>query len=462
MAWIAVSRQDASQPGAPLGGNWEYCPIGHSAIVVDGEVGQAWFNKQVNNDRSIHVYKSGALRPGVNLYKVDPEGYPTATSELKDRSTSKGKAKEWEQAKKDGKIVLKPMFAHHLKASGSPSISSAKVDVLPNRLIDANSQSWILERYGIQPPPGVCNRRYHKIPEIGYDMFAPSAYVTFDQYNDPYVAKVPEETLKSIMLDIISHLDRLEPNGTIVTKTVAEANSATFDLATEIGEMPETIKMILDGVMGGIKLLLRAKKEVRQNLSSGSVVGDAASLWMAYRYGLMPIVYSINDGLDLLEMENRKFQSFRGRIDLPAPEFSARGYSCVEAPTVENRCFLKYGYDLESSIHQGLKLNLVATAWELIPLSFVWDWFFQVGDYLTAMFTPGVVNQIGCTFSYRVNGQYVFRNDKHSVINVDVDYYRNVIINPNSFIGINSEVFISFKRSMDALSLSWLLFKKKN
>lgn len=410
----------------------------------------------VASDRTVNPERLNANLIGVTPFGLPDGSYVKSYDEIAFKSKSSGSFKEFEKAKRDGKIIIKPMIAYELKASATPSISAAQIKNGP-RITGTYEKYLPMGDSGT----GVINKTWRQVPSLSIDTGSKSFFTSSEIFEDPYIATVPTSIINSLNRDVISHLSREVIKKDLVTKVVAEANSATFDIATEIGEMPETIKMILNGVMAGIKLLLRAKRDIKQNLSSGSVKTDAASIWMMYRYGLMPIVYSVNDGLDLLEMESKKFQSFRGRSDSPAEKFAAHGYECISAPDVQHRCFLKYGYDLESTIHQGLKINLAATAWELIPLSFVFDWFFQVGDYLTAFFRPGAVDQIGCSYSTRVKGKYVFQNDKYSVITIDVDYYKVDEINPDSFIGINSDIFVSFKRSMDALALSWLLFKKK-
>lgn len=407
--------------------------------------------------RTFHITEASqsTLKWGVNVLG-DMAEYPVTTSELvrrKPRRTS-GSHKDFEEAKKAGKIVLNPTSVYKLKAHGTPNLYPE------GRSLGALLQVRAAESFPDDTKPGVCQKKFHQVPALGLDAWVLDFQGKLEHLRNVTTTPVSKADIDSIMLDVIKY-SQTSVNSELVTKVVAEANSATFDIATEIGEMPETVKMILNFVMEGIKLLLRAKREVKQKLSSGMATKDAASLWMGYRYGVMPLVYSINDGLDFLEMENRKFQSFRGRLDIPFEKFSARGYECTSAPDTQHRVFLKYGYDLESSVHQGLKINLAATAWELVPLSFVFDWFFQVGDYLTAFFTPGNVNQIGCTYSYKTAGTFVFeKKATDSVIRVDAEIYHCNVIQPDSFIGVNSDVFVSFKRSMDALALLWLIFKK--
>lgn len=402
-------------------------------------------------------------RPGVNLFGISLDEYPVTTSNVSSPLVKGGGMKEWQQAKREGKILLRPRLVYKLNASGTPSLKTIHE-------ITTHGSDAPLDLYGLSAPgSGTCSSAttVSAFPALSLDVYSSGRNgprVVYKVVYEPYMVPIPESLLRQTMDDILIALSSIAPNKGLVTKTVAEANNATFDIATEIGEMPETIKMIIDGVKGGIKLLLRTKMKIKQNLSSGNAVSDAASLWMATRYGIMPIVYSINDGLDLLAMESRKFQSFRGRTDLPFPELKhlPSGYELLESPQVVHRCFLKYGYDLDSAVHQGLKINLAATAWELIPLSFVMDWFIQVGDYLTAYFTPGVVDQIGCMYSTKTEGSFTFKNSEGSVISINCEHYNAHVINPDSFIGINSEIFISYKRAIDAISLSWLMFKKTN
>lgn len=431
---------------------------------------ESWFTERVMSDKTVH-YKprlESPYLPGITLVgDIGESDYSVTTSSANLVVKPKSSYKEFEEAKRANKIILRPLLKCKTNARGTPEISAANTAFYPR-----NDLAY--SYYGATKP-GVCKSRYWAIPSLEMDSFAGKASYVVKRFDEPYLKAVPEDSLKRAQGDIVSFLGREEPISQLVTQLVAEANSATWDLATEIGEMPETIKMVLKGVMDGVRLLLRFKRELKKKLElqktdfrnhgrlgNESLAEEIAKLWMQYRYGIMPIVYSVNDGLDFLEMENRKFQSFRGRKDMPVESFNLPGgYILQESPTVQHRCFLKYGYDLDASVPQGLKINLASTAWELFPFSFIWDWFFQVGDFLTASFTPGVVNQIGCMYSYRVKGQYVWRNDKHSTITIDVDYYRATPIKPDSFIGINSEVFISYKRAMDALALSWLMFKKK-
>lgn len=394
-------------------------------------------------------------RPVTYVIKGQPGDWVITSGKITDRQTFRGSRKKFEEDRRAGNIVLKPMLNCKIFGTATPKISNPRPSSRP-------SIYYPFTKIGAQRP-GICHWNWASFPMLECDSFATSVLVLRERFNNVTAIPVPENELRRVMRTVKGKLDLIQPDSSLVTQVVSEANAATWDIATEIGEAPQTIKYILDRLKRGILLLLRAKRDIKRRVSKGALT-DISSLWMEYRYALMPIIYGVNDALDVLGMDAVQFQSFRGRKD--APLFNVAdvvgGYTVKSSPPVNNRVFLKYKYDVDASIHQGLQINLAATAWELLPLSFVFDWFFQVGDYLTAAFQPGVVTQHGCQQSVRCKGSLILEGNSLEVLKLDIDYYRSRIINPDAFIGINSDVFISFKRAMDALALSWLLFGKKN
>lgn len=406
--------------------------------------------------QTVHVDKAPSgenIAPVTYVVGGSQETWPVERSEIRERFKTQGTKKQFESDRRAGNIVLKPMLNCTVFGTATPKI----VDWTS---MSGANHNFTAEFFGGRLG-GHCHPAYTAYPALECD--APYSWlVRRTHYKNVTTAPVSKDELQRVMRLVKAKLDKIRPNQSLVTQVVSQANSATWDIATEIGEAPETIKYILDTIKRGINLCLRAKRDIKRNLAQG--VTDAASTWMEYRYAIMPIIYSVNDALDVLGMDAVQFQSFRGRKDTPLYEEgdTVGGYTVRFAPSFNDRIFLKYKYDVDSSIHHGLKINYMATAWELLPLSFVFDWFFQVGDYLTAAFQPSVVSQYGCQQSVRCKGPMVLEGNSSEVLTLDIDYYRARIINPNAFIGINSDVFISFKRTMDALALAWLIFSGKN
>jgi len=115
--------------------------------------------------------------------------------------------------------------------------------------------------------------------------------------------------------------------------------------------------------------------------------------WMQYRYGIMPLVYSYRDINKLL---NRGFNtSFRKTsvirptptdVSLPSASTSYVWKEDVGEILVRGNVFQHFD-TRERAWAAGVGINPFVTAWELIPYSFVFDWFVNMGDYITAKTT---------------------------------------------------------------------------
>lgn len=443
---LAVKWGDCSAINETMGETYDAHVIPYVEKVIE---------PMFNIVEHVERFPATARKPYTYVINGTSEDWKVAKATINERIKPQSTRKDFEEAKRTGKIALRPLLNCKILGSATPKIipSTPPVDT---------GFMYKYTEIGAQTGSGVCRKSWNTFPELECDVFANGTWVKQLYYQNATTIPISETELSRIMQIVKSRLDSIPPDEGLVTQVVSEANSATWDIATEIAEMPETIGYILNGIKQGILLLLRAKRDIKQQLSKGFVT-DVASIWMQYRYALMPIVYGVNDALDVLGMDAVKFQSFRGRMDTPLFDTSeVGGYAVKGMPTFNNRVFLKYKYDVDSSIHQGLQINFATTAWELLPLSFVFDWFFQVGDYLTAAFQPGVVTDYGCQQSVRCKGSLILEGYSSETFKIDIDYYRCRNIDPNAFIGINSDVFISFKRAMDALALSWLLFGKKN
>lgn len=119
---------------------------------------------------------------------------------------------------------------------------------------------------------------------------------------------------------------------------------------------------------------------------------DFANAWMEYRYGWMPLLRSVYDGCELLSQQRKvpDFCSGVGKDVFAAYNVDAFNSSYKRCWTTANlRVTLKgriiiNNPDLYRLNQYGL-LNPLSVAWELVPFSFVIDWFVKVGDYLNSL-----------------------------------------------------------------------------
>lgn len=271
----------------------------------------------------------------------------------------------------------------------------------------------------------------------------------------------------------------------LLTKAIAEENEREFDILTAIGELPETLAMFMD--------LLKALKNPLQSLKKASkkdLLTQGSQAWLTYRYGVMPLVYQAQEIIDLLNKQTDTWSNTRvsertsksDRFDLTHSFISSDAPLCKELITItcesKHSALVRRCYSIEQLKAKRLAINPVATGWELIPFSFVIDWFVQVGDLISAL-TPTEFTQQAWTVSFRldvkvnsfallipretydgIDYHYSYPVDKSGADQVfhyrKSSYNRIVGTEHLSHISIPIGVKLNLKRQLDAFGLLWL------
>lgn len=170
--------------------------------------------------------------------------------------------------------------------------------------------------------------------------------------------------------------------------TLAEAKK-TLALAEDALVQVRTFQNLLkQQVKGGRGLLLTPR-----GLLAAS--GSAASAWLLYRYGIMPLFYEISAYADLIGGKKSKRVRFTSAQTVAAssshnPAFAnltdyiseARPYYRSRRDKVSSGVLVSLGDDSRFS-DLGLD-RVLTTAWELVPFSFVIDWFANVSTMIAA------------------------------------------------------------------------------
>lgn len=230
-----------------------------------------------------------------------------------------------------------------------------------------------------------------------------------------------------------------------VSKLYDDLKSSELNLALTIGERKESAKMLNKAFAATTSVIRMARKVRREVLHNPSLL--ASNLWLQYKYGWLPL-YS-----DVYNAVNWHYHVFSER------QFKARSRRKVEwkdalvsdwfgsIPTLrthEQKCLIIIEAGIANSDAYNLSritsLNPLSIAWELVPFSFVADWFVDIGGYLSNMeaslgtglsFKRGMVTELSImttevpgslkSWSHRVNygGGYI------------VDYFYDYAIDPD-------------------------------
>lgn len=401
------------------------------------------------------------------------------------RLKPKSKYRDFQEAKAAGKIVLRPLDDFAASAIIVPGIQEIYVKS-PYRVWYARYQVAALER-GYSVPCKLAGYVFPSQPSLLYtgQAQARNVWSVLDRYwvpdgGNPWWTPSDAEVwdLSYLLREAFEDVDYAG----LVTSTLAEANNKNLDVLTMLGELPETARF----VFGVLKTVLSLVRDFRKEAAAikkryyqaqarftrkgegyaapGELMDDLSSLWLQYRYALMPLIYSVEDALGVLlkgEVEYRTTRQKKQReILLSHPDWSVSPF------VVTDRCFVKhrfeYNPDNYSSNSNFLTANPVLTLWELTTLSHVVDWVFNIGDLLASFDTPPGVTQEACQVSSQTRSTVVFRHKRNLGAEVifTFDRYKSKPIQPMLHIGFRAGFSGSWQKFLDSVALSWAITKR--
>lgn len=180
--------------------------------------------------------------------------------------------------------------------------------------------------------------------------------------------------LEEIVADVV-------PNGApdydrYLTAAAAKIYSSGWDGLTFAAELGKTVRMF---------------RQLAQRVVHQTVTGQLERQWLESRYGWRLLVYDIKDLIKLLNSLDDHRKRYR---DSAGESFGeTRNWSQQYTSELYNAEF-----DFVDEVEVGARgtivaditpprvaLNPITTAWELIPFSFVADWFVNIGKYLESL-----------------------------------------------------------------------------
>jgi len=297
----------------------------------------------------------------------------------------------------------------------------------------------------------------------------------------------------------------------LVTATTAEANRRTVDMLTALAELPETIKSIKDLILelirfykdarkGHFRLQNKAKRvqrehetkiyrinyesnqaylaarndrtrrmiehKRRQDISQArhdlalniKEMADAVTqVWLTFRYAIMPNVYLIEDLVKSMSEGESEYIRFSQKRELALVPFGMKGFKRTGEIPVTVRCFIKRQFNAVELANAPYSWNFAVSLWELLPLSFVVDWFINLGDVIAAFTGSTSQYKEASTISVKThtsNVTYVHEKSQAKVNVLFTGYTRNVIV-PQDYCALVFDPFVDLQRQLDAASLTY-------
>lgn len=288
-------------------------------------------------------------------------------------------------------------------------------------------------------PPGVYAYKRGLLSSTGYGSFG---------FGRPTVV-LSEPTTDSALLQKIKH--------------------ERVNLAMMMVEYRKTAAMFSDIA----QLLLDVNRNIRRGrLRSGLASGlkGVPSTWLLYRYGITPALMETKGALDTIigasdhplvrrvsVVDRRHASGFDTKKYQPDGNWVvlSRRMNWTRSQIVKRVAYVEYTQpELALAAQLGLT-NPLLLAWEVIPYSFVMDWFINIGDYLANIDAlQGIARISACRITKRTS-QEVWPNGGRGTLN---SYTREPFEPSNSF--PRWEPSISAKRCADAVALFHNMLRK--
>lgn len=204
----------------------------------------------------------------------------------------------------------------------------------------------------------------------------------------------------------------------VSNKTLAKVRNSSVNLGVALGEYRETAKFVVDAMKRTRAIYDVFKKDLRK-FKFGDALHDlgkavshghthAANAWLEWTYAVKPLISDTAGVVKELYSDQRPYlevKTVRASVsqNVTAQAFKAQGGDSLRnrlTGACKTRGCIRYvvANPLLATADQLGLLNPVAIGWELIPLSFVVDWFVDISGLLTNVIPPmGVDFQEGYT-----------------------------------------------------------------
>lgn len=188
----------------------------------------------------------------------------------------------------------------------------------------------------------------------------------------------------------------------------AKAQQTAFNGLTALGELAETLRMLRNPAQGlrrGLDDYLGAVTNRTRRANKRSLPGIVSDTWLEHVFGWQPLINDVRDAGEALNRRSNRYAGIYTRISGSATDEQASfsnvsndgfmfGLNYVGKGLTKHyvsvRFYGQWKNECESPVEANTNLfgvnwrDIVPSAWELIPYSFLADYFTNIGDVLSA------------------------------------------------------------------------------
>lgn len=206
-----------------------------------------------------------------------------------------------------------------------------------------------------------------------------------------------DECRRRLTMKLISAIQENRVNLGEIFHTKSQAARMVASSATKIAQALLALKR---GNFGGASRALLGSSSSGSGGGLKNHLGGIPEQWLALRYGWQPAVQDVYNSLELVHKAwNDGGDAFKAKAHVHIsmdPLVLERWNGAAHGPTLTYRSLsrdvrgnarVQYGVDgsFLSSLSQFGITNPASLAWEILPWSFVYDWFLPIGPFLEAL-----------------------------------------------------------------------------
>jgi hypothetical protein len=233
-----------------------------------------------------------------------------------------------------------------------------------------------------------------------------TSYAGFDNFSGFYYDALPP---------FPSNLQtKAEINALLKLKNFKDSDGIyqSVDLGTAIGEREQTAKLCAQTLRRIVKGVRAAKRLDARGLAkalgvstrglSSNAARNAFSLWLEYQYGWKPLLSDVWSSCELLRQREGERDEFVTKVVSKAKDkdsvtdtratavFNNCQVWVTKLSKIEHECKVRLDYFKANNaaiadLTEAGITNPLSVAWELVPFSFVVDWFTPIGDWLSSL-----------------------------------------------------------------------------
>lgn len=208
-----------------------------------------------------------------------------------------------------------------------------------------------------------------------------------------------------------------------LVKAYAKTKDADFNLFVALGEIKETIELLRNPISSLVRAFSKAPGPYPGAHRCADALGGS---WLTWWYGIYPLYKDINDAIKLIQ--NPSSSSGLGLRRMRAGVHNTTSVNTTGVTGFQSFSFkvdetIDTSWKVTAVVYYKLKLSGVSkfegpralgfaydqipvNMWELVPFSFVVDWFYDVGAWLSNITPSGHIEYVGNSVSSKVTCRF--------------------------------------------------------